>query len=382
MTSENTLVCIFLRGGADTLNMVVPYGDDDYYKMRPTIALEKPGKLVNNKSCVKATDFYGFHPAMSALLPSFHEGRLAIVQGVGSDNVSGSHFFAQDQMEHGESMRRTVGGGWLGRYLSNMDGPSTALSAVAIGSSVPESLRGAPNVSALRSVEEVVLKAPAECYQSVYSALQKLYSSDASPMVASAGEDTLQLMTRIKSLKSAEYKPERGVTYPDTDFARGLREVARLIKAELGVKVASIDLGGWDTHFVQGNFEGLQAGLIQQFGDGLAAFDADMRAVRDRVHVLVLTEFGRRTYENSSLGTDHGRGFAAFVLSAKAHGGRVVGDYPGLAEQPAEFLLGPSGLSVKLDYREVLAEVLTGAMGCEDTTKVFPDLKARKIGLF
>src|SRR6266446_3300060 len=153
---DRTLVCIFLRGAADTLNMVVPYGDDQYYKSRPTLAIPAPSQIKENDTAsLRLDDFYSFHPKLRPLIPAFKEGRLGIVQAVGTDNPTGSHFEAQDQMEHGEAYGRTIGGGWLGRYLRTRSGVDlTPLSAVAIGSTIPESLRGAPTASAMESIDE------------------------------------------------------------------------------------------------------------------------------------------------------------------------------------------------------------------------------------
>src|ERR1700704_109789 len=159
---ERTLVCIFLRGAADTLNMVVPYGDDQYYKSRPTLAIPAPSQnKENDTTALRLDDFYAFHPKLLPLLPAFNEGRLGIVQAVGTDNPTGSHFEAQDQMEHGEAYGRTIGGGWLGRYLRSRTGSDlTHFSALAIGPTIPESLRGAPAASAMESLEEVQIKTP------------------------------------------------------------------------------------------------------------------------------------------------------------------------------------------------------------------------------
>ena len=379
---ERTLVCIFLRGAADTLNMVVPYGDDEYYRLRPTIAIPPPA---NGNSGLRLDDFYALHPNLAPLLPAFNEGRLGVVQAVGTDNPTGSHFEAQDQMEHGESYGHTVGGGWLGRYLRTRAVETTPLSAVTIGSTIPESLRGAPTSSAIESIEEVQIKTPTGNAATVSAVLSTLYSGEVG-MVGQAGKATLDLLRRVESLRGAAYTPEGGANYLDDDFSHGLKEIARLIKAHVGLEAACLDLGGWDTHFVQGGTSGLQADLIRQLAGGLAAFDKDLGGYRDRVLTLVMTEFGRRTYENSSLGTDHGRGFALFALGGLVKGGKVHGRWPGLAEESSSQTdslnpVGPSGLKVLIDYRSVLAEVLTNFLGHRDVNQVFPNFHPEAIGL-
>jgi uncharacterized protein (DUF1501 family) len=382
-TNKQTLVCIFLRGAADTLNMLIPYGDDQYFKVRPTLAIPAPAKE-NSSASLKLDDFYAFHPRLSALLPAFNEGRLGLVQAVGTDNPTGSHFEAQDQMEHGEAYGRVVGSGWLGRYLRTRLGMDmTPLSAVALGSTIPESLRGAPAASALESVDEVQIKTPLGDISSVSSVLAAMYQADGG-VLSQQGKITLDLLKRVESLRDTEYKPESGVTYAEDDFSRALREVARLVKADVGLEVACLDLGGWDTHFFQGSSTGLQAELIGQLATGLAAFDADLVRHRDRVTTLVMTEFGRRIYENGSLGTDHGRGFALMAMGSRIHGGKVHGKWPGLTEEASGSnldLTGPSGLRVLIDYRSVLAEVLSKVFGHKDVGKVFPNFRPEAVGL-
>jgi uncharacterized protein (DUF1501 family) len=375
---ERTLVCVFLRGAADTLNMVVPHGDDDYYKLRPTIAIPTSAAL-------RLDEFYAFHPHLASLLPAFNEGRLGIVQSVGTDNPTGSHFEAQDQMEHGEAYGHTIGGGWLGRYLRTRAADLTPLSVVTIGSTITESLRGAPTASAIDSIEELQIKTPGNNAAAALSALSALYGTEVG-MVGQAGKATLDLLRRVESLRGETYVPLGGAIYLDDDFSHGLKEIARLIKAHVGLEVACLDLGGWDTHFFQGSTSGLQADLIRQLGGGLAAFDRDLGTQRDRVTILVMTEFGRRSYENSSLGTDHGRGFALFALGGQVKGGKVHGRWPGLIEESSSQTdslnpVGPSGLKVLIDYRSVLAEVLTKVLGHRDLNQVFPNFHPQAVGL-
>jgi uncharacterized protein (DUF1501 family) len=384
---ERTLVCIFLRGAADTLNMIVPYGDDGYYKSRPTLAIPAPiGDRVNDAAALRLDDFYAFHPQLAPLLPAFREGRLGIVQAVGTDNPTGSHFEAQDQMEHGESYGHIIGGGWLGRYLrTRNDVDLTPLSAVTIGSTVPESLRGAPTASAIESVDEVQIKTPLNDTVAVSSALSAMYDSEVG-MVGQSGKATLDLLKRVESLRGSEYKPEGGAVYLSDGFSQGLKEISRLVKARVGLEVACLDLGGWDTHFFQGSTSGQQAELIRQLAGGLAAFDADLNGHREHVTTLVMTEFGRRTYENGSLGTDHGRGFAALAMGGRINGGKIHGRWPGLAEETDPVantvnIVGPSGLKVLFDYRSVLAELLTKFLGLRDVDRVFPNFHPEAVGL-
>lgn len=371
----HTLVCIFLRGGADTLNMVAPYGDPTYYKVRPTIAIKAPGKGAS--AGLKLDDFYAFHPKLAPLLPIFHSGELGIVQAVGTDNPTGSHFDAQDQMEHGCAYGTQVNGGWLGRYLrTRVDEQLTPLSAIAIGEVIPESFRGSPVTTAIRKLDEIHIDLPVADNDAVVNALSKLYATDLG-ILKEPGSSTVQLLKRVEKFKSKTYVPEKGAVYADDQFAQGLKEIARLIKADVGLEVACIDLDGWDTHFFQGGPDGLQAGLIDQLAKGMGAFYKDLHAHNKRVTTIAITEFGRRTYENGSLGTDHGRGFSFFAMGAGVRGGKVHGLYPGL--QDDQYELGPGGMKITCDYRSVLAEILGWRKA--PIEQVFPGLKAQSTGL-
>jgi uncharacterized protein (DUF1501 family) len=373
---QKTLVSVFLRGGADMLNLVVPCGDDLYYRLRPTLAIPRPSV---SGGAIALDDFYGFHPKLAPLVPIYQEGRLAIIQSVGSDNPTGSHFEAQDQMEHGESYGKSIGGGWLGRHLrTRPGGAATPFSAVAIAPTLPESLRGAMTASAVESLNELRVNSLTGEAQPLIQALSRMYGPGAGILSAPARE-TLKLVEQMDRLRQVDYKPESGASYPTTDFGSGLREIARLVKAEVGLEVAAIDLGGWDTHFFQGSVTGQQADLIDTLGRGLAALDADLRGYRDRVVIVVMTEFGRRAYENTSLGTDHGRGFAMMVIANGINGGRVLGNWPGLAEE--EPWPGPGGLKINYDYRAVLGEILSGLLGNQSISSVFPGLGEESVGL-
>jgi uncharacterized protein (DUF1501 family) len=313
-TGHKTLVCVFLRGGADTLNMYIPYTNDDYYRLRPNIAIKAPSNSQGKEAAIKLDHAYALHPMLAPLLPLYREGKMAIVQAVGTDNLSGSHFACQDQMEHGESCGKNLGGGWLGRHLaSRSSDKQTPLSAVAIGTALPEALRGAPAASVLNSLDELKLTAPAGDAHKVARALARLYATEVD-LLAAPGRVTLDLLCRVEKMQSKPYKAANGASYPDNSFARGLMEIARLVKGQVGLEVACLDLGGWDTHFFQGAATGLQADNMDQLAKGLSAFDTDLGAARAGVTTLVITEFGRRTYENSSMGTDHGRGFAILAI--------------------------------------------------------------------
>jgi uncharacterized protein (DUF1501 family) len=370
-SSKVTLISIFLRGGADGLNMVVPYGDPDYAGLRPTLAIFPPGEGTGR--CLDLDGFFGFHPAFAPLLPLYRSGRLAIVHAAGSDDGTRSHFEAQDQMEHGAAFGQRLGSGWVGRYL-RARGSTGNLAAVAVGSFVPEALRGAPGVAAMTSLAELQLRGVGENELEIVGAsLRALYGGE--DALARAGLDTLGLMAQVEALAVEEDKGD--TTYPPGAFGNGLRDVARLIRADLGLEVACLDLGGWDSHYFQGSTVGVLPGRIEELSQGLAAFEADLGEMAERVVTVVQTEFGRRAYENTSLGTDHGRGSVMLVLGSGLRGGKVHGIWPGLAR---EKLVGPGDLAVTTDYRSVLVEVIE-RVGSTRLSRVFPDFTSREVGL-
>jgi len=353
---RRTLVVIFLRGGADGLALVPPIGDDAYHVARPTIG-------VKGSDAIRLDDRFALHPNLAPLAPLFRDGALGIVHAVGSDDTTRSHFEAQDLMEHGGA----TGGGWLGRFLRTRNGNApTALSAVAMGESFPESLRGAPSVAVLRSLDDFALDADDHA---MLGALDTLYAGAPSALggrLAPAARDTLAALRRVSQLRGTPHRPAHGAEYPGDDFGHDLAEVARLIKGRVGLAVATVDLGGWDSHFTQST---LLDPLMERLARGLHAFHTDLGAEMAHVTVVVMTEFGRRVAENASLGTDHGRASVMFVLGAGAQGGTVRGRWPGLAR---EWLDGPGDLAVTTDYREVLVPILA-ASGTPDTARIFPD---------
>jgi len=337
--SAHTLVVVFLRGGADGLNMVVPVGDDDYYRARPLIG-------VAQKYTRPLDDLFGLNSALEPLHRAYGDGELLFVHGAGSEEDSRSHFEAQDYMEQGGH----GAGGWLGRYLrQNPRAANNPLAAIALGKIAPESLRSSPATVVLDSLAELSLGDAAAGY---LEDLAALYGDSPLPW-AGAGADLLEAMARLEALQARDYVPGGGVTYPDEPFAQHLRQVAQLVKAGLGVEAVTIDLPGWDSHVVTAT---LMNPLMARLSQGLMAFYDDLGAHRDRTTVAVMSEFGRRVNENASLGTDHGRGGVMMVMGGGVRGGRVLADWPGLARENLE---GPGDLPVRFNYRDVLASIVT-----------------------
>jgi uncharacterized protein (DUF1501 family) len=350
------LVAIFLRGAADGLALVPPVGDDDYHRARPRIA-------IGANEGLRLDGFFALDPQLGELLPLYEEGQLSIVHACGSDDDTRSHFEAQDLMEHGGT---SVAGGWIGRWLRSAGG-SGPLSALAFGAQLPESLRGAPSATALQSLDEL---RPGDDSAELRAQLAQLYRGD--ELLGASALAALGAAARIGELAQAPYEPEHGATYaaatdgePAQEFGRGLARIAQLVKARLGVRAATLDLEGWDSHFVQGT---TIAPRLRALSLGLSAFARDLGALLSTTSIVVMTEFGRRVGENGSLGTDHGRGGVFFVLGGGTRGG-VHCRWPGLSEGS---LIGPGDLPVVHDYRDALAAVLARHGAGERLARIFP----------
>lgn len=369
---DSILVVLFLRGGCDGLNTVAPYAEDFYYKERPTLALRKPGS--GPGSLIDLDGFFGLHPSMQRLEARFKEGSAAFIQAVGSQDQTRSHFEAMSAMERGiGSDNESAGGGWLGRHLVSTPGRVSPMRAVALSSVMPDSLGGALGALAIERLSDYRLNTDD---LAALSQIEKLYRGD--DVISQAGRDTVRVLKALNKVDPRQYRPENGAAYPDSPLARAMRECAFLIKQDLGLEVACLDMGGWDTHVAQGAHEGWHAGLLGEVAGSVDAFLTDLGSLAKRVTVVVQTEFGRRIDENSGFGTDHGRAGVMAVLGAGVKGGKVCGEWPTLAPAKRE---GPGDLRVTTDYRDVLGEILASRLPGAKLDQVFPGHKVRPLGL-
>jgi len=360
---RNVVVSLFLRGGADGLNVVVPYAEDAYHRNRPTLRLLRPNDRNGAKGdrVLDLDGFFGFNPALADVLPLFKDGNLAVIHAAGSGDQTRSHFEAMNTMERGLAAGSAgSSSGWLARHLAVTDpAHGSPLRAVAFGGTMPDSLRGATDAIAINGLEDFKLVADDET--AMRTALKDLYSGGKDAM-SLAGNETLQVLDTLNRLDLKSYKPSNGSIYPKSDLGRALEQVALLIRADVGLEVAVLDKGGWDTHVAQGVSTGLLSLNLVDLGSSLAAFARDLGGEMSRVTVVVQTEFGRRLQENSGFGTDHGRASFMFVLGGGVKGGRVITKWPGLEEHQLE---PPGDLQVTTDYREVLSEVLVHSFGSD-----------------
>ncbi len=366
----DSLIVVFLRGAADGLHMVVPHGEEAYYALRPTLAVARPDdrRAPADERSIDLDGFFGLHPALLPLIPAWQAGHLAVVQACGAPDESRSHFKAMAMMERGVSDEQGPASGWIGRHLATLDtGNPSPLRAIGWGEMPQRSLNGAVPVSALRSISEFRLGGDAYALAQMRSMLGCLYQG--SDPLSLLGRETLGIMDILESLEPENYEPATDLAYPETEFGQGLRQIAMLIKARVGLEVAAIDLDGWDTHFAQGVSGGLMANLMRELAGGLSAFCDDLSDNLEYLTVVVMTEFGRRASENGSLGTDHGHGGLMLLLGGNVAGGRVYGRWPGLAK---EQLVGPGDLAVTTDYRDVLGEVCLKRLRNPALDEIFP----------
>ncbi len=373
-TQGDTLVCIFQRGAADGLNLVVPHGDKDYYSHRDTIAIQQP-KSGDDQTVIDLDGFFGLHPLLRPLKDVYDAGALAIVHATGSPDPTHSHFDAMDFMERGTPGEKTIPTGWIGRHLQQMASQNKSpFRAVGMGSIVQESLIGPVTATALQSISSFHLNGNPQQIAQVQNALASLYEGDG--FIEAEGSQTLQAMRDLAKLAGSAYTPANGAKYPDTAYGKSLETVAQLIRSGLGVEVACVDIGGWDTHVQEGALtDGQMPRLITEYADGLAAFYTDMQDEMKHITLVTMSEFGRRVQENSSHGTDHGHGNVMFVMGGGINGGKVYAEWPGLSK---DNLYGPGDLAITTDFRDVLGEIVQKRLLDSNLAAVFPDYTTYK----
>ncbi len=375
----DVLVSIFLRGGADTLNMIVPHGEDSYYAARPQIAIPRPDDTAAPAKTVDIDGFFGLHPALASLLPIMQGGQMLAVHAAGSPHETRSHFEAMDFMERGTPGDYDVTTGWIGRHLQTLaNGNLSPVRAIGFGTATQSALRGPVSPVALKSIVDYHLAGDATVASRMSEALNRLYALDTGALVQSA-QATMSAIDVLASVSYQQYTPQHNAAYGGDDFALALRQTAALVRADVGLEAACIDLGGWDTHVNQGGVEGAQARLMTELAEGLAAFHADMGDEMRRISVVVMSEFGRRLQENAGGGTDHGHGGAMLVMSGGLARGGVLADWRGL--EPAA-LDQREDLAVTTDYRDVLSELITMRLGNPRTADIFPNHTPRPLGVF
>jgi uncharacterized protein (DUF1501 family) len=368
---RKTLVTIFQRGAVDGLNMVVPHGESEYYNLRRTIAVPKPGKT---NGAVDLDGFFGLHPSLRPLAPLWKDKRLAIVHSAGSPDNTRSHFDAQDYMESGTPGNKSTRDGWLNRVMqAKNEKDESPFRAVSMTQALPRSLYGrAPSV-AMTNLSDFAIKA------GIYTSNMKggfegVWEQNSKDALGETGRETFEAMNYLKQANPSQYEAANGAVYPNSQLGRSLRQIAQLIKAGVGLEVAFAEAGGWDTHTNEGGARGQLSNLLRDFGAAIAAFHTDLGKHMDNVVLITMSEFGRTARENGSRGTDHGHANAMFILGNTVKGGKVYGDWKGLKRDQ---LNEERDLALTTDFRDVFAEAAYKHMGTKDLGKIFPRYEAK-----
>jgi uncharacterized protein (DUF1501 family) len=364
---RKTLIAIFQRGAVDGLNMVVPYGESNYYNLRPTIAIPKPDG--GAESAINLDGYFGLHPSLAPFKPLWDSKRLAIVHASGSPDNTRSHFDAQDYMESATPGVKSTQDGWLNRYLQAKTDPQKSLfRAVSMTQNMPRAMQGRAPALAISNLADFSIRA-GQSSASVQGGFEAIYDQAVNDTLHGTGKETFEAINQLKQVNPAQYKPENGASYPRTPFGNALLQIAQLIKAGVGLEVAFTDVGGWDTHVNEGNQQGQLSNLLRGFSSGIAALYTDLGQRMDDVVVLTMSEFGRTARENGNRGTDHGHANAMFVLGNGVRGGKVYGDWPGLK---SEQLYEGRDLALRTDFRDVFGEIASKHLGATNLKAVFP----------
>ena len=361
------LITIFQRGAVDGLNMVVPFGEREYYASRPSIAIPRPNDA---QGAVDLDGFFGLHPRLAPLKPLWDARQLAIVHASGSPDGTRSHFDAQDYMESGTPGVKSTQDGWLNRYLHAREhADATPFRAVALAANLPRTLQGVEPALAIGQIGQFGIRG-GQATDMLQASFESEYAAAADKVLNRTGNEAFDAIKMMKSADPSKYQPENGAEYPRSAFGDALRQIAQLVKADVGLEVAFAELGGWDTHVNQGNAVGQLAQRLDDFSRGLAALARDLGDRMGDTIILTMSEFGRAVAENGNRGTDHGHGNAMFIIGGQnIKGGRVYGRWPGLArEQRYE----GRDLAVTTDFRAVFAEVIRAHLGVTDTRSIFP----------
>lgn len=371
---RKVLVALFQRGAMDGLMAVSPFDDPFLARARPRLAMAA-ARSAGAEALRDLDGRFGLHPALAPLYPFFAEGRLAVVHGVGSPNPTRSHFDAQDYMETGTPFRKGTPSGWLGRAVGLLGHEATPFQAVALAPALPRALYGDAPALAVADLDTFGVEGTA----ATGAGLEALYAQTTQRLLQGAGHDGFEAARVAEAVRTQPYRPAHGATYPASPLGRSLRQIAQLIKAEVGLEVAFAESGGWDTHVQQGTARGSFARRAADLAAAVAAFWTDLGTLQDDVVLMTMTEFGRTLAENGSGGTDHGRASCLFVLGHGLDGGRVHGDVPVLAP---EHLADGRDLPVTTDFRAVFSAVAGHHLGVADDAALFPGWKGSRLPLW
>jgi uncharacterized protein (DUF1501 family) len=344
---RKVVVAIFQRGAVDGLNVVVPYAEQAYYAARPNIAIPR-------ESVIDLDGFFGMHPSLSSLAPYWKDHSLAFVHAAGSPDATRSHFDAQDFMECGTPGVKTTPDGFLARAVKG----TSPLRAVSMTPTLPRILSGPEGAVAMTDIGRFGVR------------------GDVSPMFEAMYGGAFDAAKMLKAADPQKLQPENGAQYPANPLANSLKQIAQLIKSNVGLEVAFADVGGWDTHAGEGAAQGQLANNLRNFSEAISAFIRDLGSRMSDVVLVTMSEFGRTVRENGNRGTDHGHANVMLVAGGGVKGGKVYGKWPGLAD-----LYENRDLAITTDFRDVFAELLTKQLGVASMKSVFPSYEPKWRGL-
>jgi uncharacterized protein (DUF1501 family) len=368
---KKQLVVLFQRGAADGLNIVVPFGEPNYYRMRPTIAIPQP-KRGGADAALDLDGFFGLHPSLAPLVPMFQKSQLAIVHAAGSPDPTRSHFDAQDYMESGTPGVKATEDGWLDRAIGTIpEEHASPFRAVAMGPNLPRMLWGSTGAIALPDLRQFKVQPQSAAMANVVEGgFEAMYAQSVDHALHGTGTETFEAIDLLKKIDMSKYPPENGADYPKSPLGQRLQQVSVMLKAKIGTEVVFVDCGGWDNHVNEGGVQGQLSNLLKDLGQSLAAFHQDMGDRMGEIVVVTMSEFGRTAKENGNRGTDHGHANCMFVMGGDVKGGQVYGKWPGLENQQ---LNEGRDLMLTTDFRTVVGEILTKHNGVKQLNAVFPE---------
>lgn len=377
---KKVMVCIFQRGAMDGLMAVTPFTDTYLQTVRPNLFISA-AKEGNANPLIDLDGKYGLHPSMSSFVPLFQEKRLAIVHGIGSPNNTRSHFDAQDYMESGTPFNKGTASGWLNRAVGLLGHDAlTPFTAVSLTSALPRCFYGDNPSVAISNLQDftIQLRGNPNVAGKVAGSFEDLYDQTASGLLKETGKESFEAMKLLKKADVRNYKPDNNAVYPNSALGNSLKQIAQLIKMDVGLEIAFTESNGWDTHFNQGAANGIFARNVGDLSNSITAFWADLSAYQDDVTVMTMTEFGRTVRQNGTGGTDHGRASCNFILGNDVNGGMVHGKVQPLAVENME---DGRDLAVSTDFRSVFSEVADRHLQLNNDHVLFPDWNGSRIGV-
>ncbi len=361
------LIAIFQRGAVDGLNVVVPYGEADYYKARPSIAVPRPRSA---DGALDLDGFFGFNPSLSSLKPLWDRHELAVVHACGSPDSTRSHFDAQDYMETGTPGVKSTQDGWLNRYMqARHEQTESTFRAVALTQQLPRMLQGNAPALAMNQIDKFGIRGGGATGDMLSLSFEAQYAGAADAMLKGVGREAFDAMKTLKTADPTKYQPANGANYPRSPFGQALLQIAQLSKANVGLEIAFADIGGWDTHVNQGAAQGQLSTKLSDFSQSIAALVTDLGERMADTIVITMSEFGRAVNENGNRGTDHGHGNAMLVMGGGVRGGKVYGKWPGLS---VEKRYEGRDLAVTTDFRDVFGEIVVRHLGLQNPQPIFP----------